>query len=144
MADPAGTPAPPDDRRTARRRRAERRGRAGEGRAADWLCRSGWCIVARRVRTPAGELDLIARRGGVLAFIEVKTRPRLDAALISLSRAQRRRIAGAAAAWLADHPPAPDEVIRFDVIAVVAGLPVQHLENAWIPGLDDPPADPAA
>ena len=139
MADRGGVPpTAPHKPGTERRRRAERRGRAGEGQAADWLVRAGWRIVGRRVRTPAGEVDLIARRAGVLAFIEVKARPRLDSALASLSHAQRRRIAAAAAAWLADHATAPDEVIRFDVIAVVPGLPVQHLANAWIPGLDDP------
>ncbi len=129
----------PDDPRTRRRRRVEASGRAGEARAAAALRRAGWRIVASRVRTPVGEIDLIARRGGVTAFVEVKTRPRMDAALIAVSPAQRRRIAAAAAAWLAGHPAAAADEIRFDVVAVVAGLPVHHLENAWIPGFDDGP-----
>ena len=87
-------------RSTARRRRAERR-----GRLAEWLCLwhlrlRGWHIVARGWRCPAGEIDIVARRGKVLAIIEVKSRGEVAVAANALAPRQRRRIARAAEALL--------------------------------------------
>lgn len=104
--------------REARRRAAERRGLDAETRAADALTARGWTILARRVRTPLGELDLIAEREGLLAFVEVKARPSLADAAFSLSARQRGRLSAAAEAWLAAHPGHGAAGIRFDVILV--------------------------
>lgn len=91
---------PPEDDSFAaaareRRRRAHSWGLAAETWAAVWLRLKGYRILARRARTPAGEIDLIARRGGVLVAVEVKARPSVEAALSAVSTRQRLRIARA-------------------------------------------------
>jgi putative endonuclease len=86
------------------RRKAERRGKRGEGWAA-WLLRlKGYRILARRARTPLGEIDIIARRGRVTAFIEVKTRDTRDAAMAAVTPWQARRIRDACRWWIAGRP----------------------------------------
>lgn len=100
----------------AARRAAERRGLDAEGRAAAALEARGWSVLARRVRTPLGELDLVAEREGLLAFVEVKARASLPEAAFSLSRGQQARIMAAAEAWLAGNPGHGAAGIRFDVI----------------------------
>lgn len=100
----------------AARRAAERRGLEAERRAAAALEARGWTVLARRVRTPAGELDLIAEREGLLAFLEVKSRPSLAEAAHSVSPRQRARIMAAAEAWLAGNPGHGTAGIRFDII----------------------------
>jgi putative endonuclease len=102
----------------ALRRAAERRGLHAEELAAEALAERGWTILARRVRTPLGELDLIAEREGLLAFIEVKARPTLAEAAFSLSPRQQQRLMAAAEAWLASNPGHGETGIRFDVILV--------------------------
>ena len=89
---------------TQRRQRAHRR-----GRFAEWLCLwhlrlRGWRILARGWRCPSGEIDILARRGRVLAVIEVKSRNQLDAAASALTPRQRRRIARAADTFLLSRP----------------------------------------
>src|SRR6266581_5524712 len=89
---------------TARRQRAQRR-----GRLAEWLCLwhlrlRGWRILARGWRCPSGEIDILARRGKVLAVIEVKSRSEIAAAASALAPRQRRRIARAAEAFLLTRP----------------------------------------
>src|SRR6476661_6923349 len=83
---------------------AFRVGLSAESRAAAYLIAKGFRIVARRFRSPVGEIDIVARRGRLLIFVEVKARSRLDDAAESLLPRQQRRIAAAAAAWLAEHP----------------------------------------
>ena len=80
---------------------AFRVGISAESRAAAYLVAKGYRIVARRFRSPVGEVDIVARRRGVLVFVEVKARSTLDAAAESLLPRQQRRIADAAGAWLA-------------------------------------------
>ena len=75
-------------------------------------------MLARRVRTKAGELDMVASRAGLLAFIEVKFRPTLGDAASSLSLRQRTRLLAAAEAWLGEHPGEGQAGVRFDVIVV--------------------------
>ncbi len=114
-----------------KRQRAERSGRAGEEAAALHLRRHGWQILATRVRTPAGEVDLVARRDGLIAFVEVKTRatPReLDHAI---DERRLHRVAAAAEILIPTYATAGED-IRIDVILIAPGVAPRHIENAWI------------
>jgi len=118
----------------AERRRRLRRGRRGELLAAWWLRLHGWRILARRLPTPVGEIDILARRGRVLAVVEVKRRAEVADALAALGPAQRRRIEQAAA-WLLQHRPDLAGLdVRFDVVAVGGLTCPLHLPDAWRPG----------
>ncbi|MGC2857655.1 YraN family protein [Novispirillum sp. DQ9] len=119
------------------RKAAEARGRRAETLAALYLRFLGWSILTRRFTSGrgsgAGEVDLIARRGDVVAFIEVKARPTIAEALDALTPAQRVRIARGAEAWLQLNPRHAERILRFDVIAVPGtGRPL-HLADAWRP-----------
>lgn len=92
---------------------------------------SEWSILGRRVRTPAGEIDLVAERDGLLAFIEVKARPSLTEAAFALRPRQRARLARAAECWLAEHPGHGAAGIRFDVILVAADGTVRRIADAF-------------
>ncbi len=96
-------------------------GRAGERRAALHYLLRGWRIVGRNVRDYGGEIDLIVRRGRVVAFVEVKTRRASDAGepWESVREGQRRRIMRSAEGWLAAHPLGDDTEIRFDIVSIV-------------------------
>ena len=120
-------PRSPDPKRT----RAEREGRAGEATAAWWLRLKGWRILATRVRTPAGEVDIVARRGSLVAFVEVKHRA--DEAALDLALDERRlaRVA-AAAEILAARFAGPGDDIRIDAILVAPGRLPRHLEHVWM------------
>lgn len=120
----------------AERRRRLRRGRTGELLAAWWLRLHGYRILARRMSTPVGEIDILARRGRALAVVEVKRRAEAEGALAALGPAQRRRIERAAA-WIVQHRPELAGLeLRFDVVAVGGGRPPLHLPDAWRPGAD--------
>jgi putative endonuclease len=107
-----------------RRRRAEERGRRAEAIAAWFLRLKFYRILARRYRTPVGEIDLVARRGRTIVFVEVKQRPSEAQALDAVTRTARRRISRAADLWIAAHPSAANFDQRFDiVIAVPRRLP---------------------
>jgi putative endonuclease len=115
----------------AGRRQAERRGRRAETLAA-WLLRAkGYRILARRYRTPVGEVDLIARRGRLIAFVEVKQRPSLTEAAEAVTPTGRRRVARAASLWLAAHPAAAVLDLRFDVVMCVPGRLPRHIAHAF-------------
>jgi len=114
------------------RQRAYRRGRRAEWIAAFWLRLKGYRILARGYRCPAGEIDLIARRGGLLAFIEVKQRDRLGAAAEAISQRQRRRVGRAAQKFLQSHPHFSDLEMRFDAI----------LLSGWLSGRNGPGRQP--
>ena len=113
-------------------------GRAAEEAAARYLQRRGWRVLGRNVRVGRGELDLIARRGPVLAFVEVKAR-RSGAAGApedAVTPRKQRQVARLAGLWLAGRPWALDGVtdVRFDIIAVdAASVPVsvRHLSAAF-------------
>lgn len=113
------------------RRAAEQSGRDGETRAAWYLRLRGWRILDRRVRTPAGEVDLIAKRGRLVAFVEVKARK--SAAELDFAIDERRlaRVA-AAAEYLMPRYAAHGEDIRVDVLLLAPGVRPRHIENAWI------------
>ncbi len=113
-------------------------GRAAEAAAARHLVREGWTLLGRNVRVGRGELDLIARRGGVLAFVEVKARrtTRFGAPEDAVDGRKRRKVGRLAELWLAVRPWALRGVseVRFDVVAVdaTASPPaVRHLEGAF-------------
>lgn len=117
--------------RAQRGRVAHDDGTDGEDCAARALRRDGWAILGRRVRTEAGEIDLIALRGPMIAFIEVKTRPTLAEAAGALTHRQQARIAAAAEVWLAHHPDLAAADIRFDVIVVDALRRVRRVADAF-------------
>lgn len=119
-----------DDGR-ARRFRAYRRGHRGEWLAAIALVAKGYRIVARRHRTKLGEIDLIARRGDLVAIVEVKVRPTLAQAMEAVGRQSERRIEGAADLWLARQPDFARLSVRFDMVAVLPWRWPVHVENAF-------------
>jgi putative endonuclease len=110
---------------------AFRLGLSAESRAAAYLIGKGFRILARRWRSPLGEIDIVARRGKLLIFVEVKARERLDDAAWSVTPRQQQRIAGAAEVWLARNPDMTFEDIRFDVILVAPGRLPKHLAAAF-------------
>ena len=112
------------------RREAERGGRRAEALAAWWLRLKMWTILAQRVRTPRGEIDLIARRGMVLAFVEVKARASAAGADLSLDEYRLRRVAAAAEA-LAPRYARSGDTLRIDAIFIVPGRWPRHVENIW-------------
>jgi putative endonuclease len=113
------------------RRHAERRGRIGEAAAALWLNCQGWSIVARRVRTPVGEVDLIARRGRTTLFVEVKTRATRGEIDFAIDQHRLSRVA-AAASMLAPRHARPGDDIRVDVILLAPWTLPRHIRNAWV------------
>mgnify|MGYP006285983641 CR=1 FL=1 len=119
----------------ARRRAAERRGRWAEAVCVFRLVVTGWRILARRYAglrgTAYGEIDIVAKRGRTIAFIEVKARPDRETALQAIGHNQQRRIARAAEAYLAHHPAFATCTARFDVMVVGPGLWPYHLKDAW-------------
>src|SRR5215472_11652047 len=86
------------------------------------------------LETPLGEIDIVARRRGVLVFVEVKARASMDAALEAVTERTRQRIAAAAELWLARHPQHANGGIRFDVIVVTPGRMPRHIANAFNAG----------
>lgn len=120
---------------TAKRLRALTRGRLAEMAAALWLRLKGYSILARHVTTGrgtgAGEIDIIARRGNLLAFIEVKARPDFAQAAQAIGPQQRRRIARAAEAFLARRPELAHCAMRFDAVLVSPWRPLRHISDAW-------------
>jgi putative endonuclease len=127
--------------RAARVRKSRNRSIAGyaafgwgleaEFRAAAALEADGWGILARRQRTPSGEIDLIARKGGLIAFVEVKARTSLRDAASALSRAQIKRLMAAAAWSLPQLDPSGACTARFDVILVDRAGTVRRVCDAF-------------
>jgi putative endonuclease len=112
------------------RQLAESRGRRAETVAAWWLRLRGWSILARRARVPGGEVDLVARRGRVLAFVEVKQRGTSEAADWSLDQYRLRRVAVAAERLTPRYARDGDEV-RIDALFIVPRRLPRHLPNVW-------------
>ena len=124
---------PQDSRKASSGRAAFHRGHGAERRAAWWLRFKGYRVLAINWRSVAGEIDLIARRGGTLAFIEVKQRIDPDTAVLSLAPQQRLRLARAAGLFLAQRPELAGLTLRFDLMAFGRmGRPV-HMKDAWRP-----------
>ena len=127
---PKTSPPRPPNRKT----RAEQWGRAAEEEAARLYEAQGATITGRRVRTDAGEIDLIAEFPNLLIFIEVKARRTVEQALHALTPAQRARIAAAAQAIAAERAPHAD--FRIDLVALGADGRLTTVENALIDGFD--------
>jgi len=115
------------------RRTAERRGRLAEHLAA-WSCRlKGFRVLAKRYRTPFGEIDLVLRRHALVIFVEVKARASFDQALHALRPQQQVRLTRAATIYLRDHPAHAGCALRFDLIALVPWRWPRHIKDAWRP-----------
>lgn len=107
------------------------RGRWAERLALLWLVLKGYRPLARRYLAHGGEIDLIMRRGGTVAFVEVKARATLEAALTSIDPAKRRRFGRAARAWLARNPRATGLTLRADAVFLAPGAWPRHFEGAF-------------
>lgn len=126
-----------DDRRVpGDRRLAWRNGRWAESLAALRLRCSGYRILARNWRVPVGEIDIVARRGRVLAIVEVKRRADRATALAAISPRQQQRLAKAALAFQTRRADCAGLDLRFDVITLGPGLWPRHLKDAWRPGAE--------
>jgi len=112
------------------RREAEKRGRGAETIAAMYLRMHGWRILAQRARVPGGEVDIVARRGRTLAFVEVKARGTEESAAFALDEWRLRRVAVAAERLMPRYMDGVDEV-RIDAIFIVPFRWPKHLPNVW-------------
>ena len=112
------------------RKGAERGGRRAERLAAWWLRLKGWRILAVRARTSVGEVDLVARRGRTLAFIEVKARATEAGAAWALDEHRLRRVAAAAEALIPRYTKAGD-VVRIDAMFLSPWRFPRHMTNVW-------------
>lgn len=113
-----------------KRREAEARGRKAERLACWYLRLKGWRILARRARVAGGEVDIVARRGRMLAFVEVKARASEDSAGLALDRHRLRRVA-AAAEQIAPRFVRPGDDLRIDALFIVPGRWPRHLVDVW-------------
>lgn len=119
-------------RSTLSRQAADAAGRRGETYAAAWLERRGWTVLARRVKTKAGEVDLVARRPGLVAFVEVKVRKTAAELDHAIDEARLARVAAAAELLIERFAQGGDD-IRVDVLLLAPGCLPRHIENAWMP-----------
>ena len=110
---------------------ADRRGRSAEQAAELALTKDGWTILARRLRTSAGEIDLIAEKDGLLVIAEVKARPKLADAAAALSMRQQARLVAATEIVLAMNPEWGTEGVRFDLLLVDAAGIVRRIIEAF-------------
>lgn len=120
-------PEPPDHKR----RKALRRGSLAEYRAALFLLLKGYRIVAFRYRTKLGEIDIIARKGNLVACVEVKARRSLADSVFAVSDLAQRRIRAASDLWLAKQPDFADLSVRYDIISVTPWRWPIHLTDAF-------------
>jgi len=112
------------------RQAAEQRGRGAETLACWFLRLKGWQVLARRARVSGGEVDIVARRGRTLAFVEVKARASEEAAAMALDEWRLRRVAVAAERLAPRYMRAGDDV-RIDAMFIVPGHWPRHLINVW-------------
>tara|TARA_R110000824_G_scaffold118960_14_gene271989 strand:+ start:103288 stop:103689 length:402 start_codon:yes stop_codon:yes gene_type:complete len=120
-----------DPKRILRGKAAYRRGLRAEALATLFLCLKAYRIVGQRVRTKAGEIDLIVRRGNVLVFVEVKARSGMADAAEALGHHQRQRLARAASLFVATRPAFQDFDMRFDIVLVAPYRWPHHIVDAW-------------
>jgi putative endonuclease len=130
-ARPSQRAAPPKPPPRQERVAAFRLGVSAESRAALFLIAKAYRILARRWKTPFGEIDIVARRRHDLVFFEVKARDTLEDAAEAVTARNKQRIVSAAELWLAHHPRDAQRAIRFDVILMVPGKLPRHIINAF-------------
>src|SRR5215469_5057957 len=106
-------------------------GLSAESRAAAYLMAKGYRILAKRFRTPHGEIDLVAKRRNLVAFIEVKARATLDDAAFAVTPRQQARIIDAAQVWLVAHPEHAELELRFDAILIAPRRLPRHVMAAF-------------
>jgi putative endonuclease len=107
-------------------------GLLAEGVAALYLRLRGWRILSRRFKTPVGEIDIVAKRRGIIAFIEVKRRPAMADALSAVSPDNAARVRRASEWWLKGRAEFADKAdLRFDVIAIAPYASIRHIPNAF-------------
>lgn len=114
-----------------RRQAAEKRGHRAERHAALLLRLKGFRLLARRYRSPVGEIDIVARRAQLLVAVEVKARGDLETAAYAIDKRQQKRIARATEHFLAANPYYSDHHIRFDAVLVAPGKLPRHIPDAW-------------
>ena len=125
-SDPTPAPAPRPERQVA-----FKFGLSAESRAAAYLIAKGYRILAKRFRTPYGEIDLVARKRNLIAFVEVKARASLDEAAYAVTPRQQQRIVNAAQAWLMAHPEHAEFEMRFDAMLIAPRSLPRHLLAAF-------------
>lgn len=113
------------------RQQREKRGRDAEQAAALWLRMKGYRILDRRVKTPKGEIDLIASKGRMLVFVEVKAREDRGKALDAVTPDLQRRVQDAANIWVSRRPKLAGWLWRFDVVLIAPGGLPRHMRDAW-------------
>lgn len=118
---------------TPGRKQRQQAGRRAEHIAALWLRLKGYRIVARNFRHGSGEVDIFARRGAILAAVEVKWRPSRAEAAEALQARQKHRIARAASVFWARLPDHDQVALRFDALLLAPWRLPHHIPNAWIP-----------
>jgi putative endonuclease len=106
-------------------------GISAENRAAAYLIAKGYRILARRFRTPHGEIDIVARRRNLIAFVEVKARATIDDAAFAVTPRQQQRIIDAAQGWLASHPEHAEFELRFDAMLIAPRRLPRHVLAAF-------------
>ena len=117
--------------RSQRGGKAREAGRFAEQLAALWLMLRGWRILGFRLKTPQGEIDLLARRGKVLAVVEVKTRASIESALASVHPTQQARLRRAGENLAAKRPGLAGLSVRLDMVALAPGRWPRHIPDAW-------------
>ena len=117
--------------RSQRGLRARLAGRRGEVVTALWLMAKGYRILGFRLKTPMGEIDLLAQKGEVLAVVEVKLRTTLDAALDAVTARQRERLRRAAESLARRRRSLAGASIRLDLVALAPGRLPRHIADAW-------------
>jgi putative endonuclease len=129
--DGASPPEPAPKPAAPARIAAFRAGLSAEARAAAFLMAKGYRILAKRFRTPYGEIDIVARKRNLLAFVEVKARANLDDAAYAVTPRQQARIIDAAQAWLMAHPEHANFELRFDAMLIAPRRLPRHLLAAF-------------
>jgi putative endonuclease len=116
----------------AKRMAAEARGRHGENLACEWLREQGYEILAQRVKTKLGEVDIIARQDGITVFVEVKWRAREADRAFAIDERRLIRVARAAELLMPTYVKEGDDM-RIDILLLAPDAPVRHIANAWMP-----------
>lgn len=116
---------------TSRKQKSYRFGHYAEHVVVWYLRLRGYVVLARRYKSPFGEVDIIVRRGKTLVFVEVKARRNVQGGDDVLSPRQRERITRSALAFVSRYPRYADYAIRFDLVILTRGVCVQHIRHAW-------------